>query len=689
MTTYHLVTNSIDPTQVRETDTAFVIEDVPFIRPMRLSGGYVPERSISQTINGWAGAPVTLTHPRNDRGEPVAANRQPELHVGRGENPEYDATTETGFVDIRVEKDRLAEVDGGDTVREKLESGEAFDVSSQYAAADLPPGEYDGQQRQNAEEIVRPDSIALLPEQRGQCSVADGCGITPELVANAEVSVPMTRSNAQHGEDTDMTADATFDVGDLVRWQTSASPGTGRVAEAVTEPGEQVSAEGADVTREATEDEAAYKLDNWNGDRFEMGTVVKSESELLGEWDNAPDAAMQANVTVPDEYRFDNPGEAVEAAQELGFEGAGDEITHTHGEGADTVFMPGPSHEALVERLREMGELSGNATAMELTSVMPDDVEFTDREWDGSEAIAAMPNPSEDMAAADVLDQTHAVVPTADGARDNKANWKLPFRRGPDEPVNTRALVAIDAALSGGRGGVDGLSDTLESEASDWVSEMLAAAPDDLFGATEEQSANVLASLGRGLVDALGIDIGTTGAESPVDSPAGNPPTTTVNRQDLIDDITANSQLTEQALSARCDDGLQAIHEDIMSNDNDDTSGDGGTTDGGDITLDDLSDDAQDALVERAAERIKANRDDEQKAELAADIVANSAEYDDTDAVQEDFPTVPALEAKRDSVTDAGAGIPSPGSFDGVANSDDDLPDVSSGILSQPDGGDD
>jgi len=675
MTTYHLVTNSIDPTQVRETDTAFVIEGVPFIRPMRLSGGYVPERSITQTINGWAGAPVTLTHPRDEQGKPVAANRQPELHVGRGENPEYDATTETGFVDIRVRKDRLDAVDGGGAVREKLESGDPFDVSSQYAAADLPPGEYDGAQRQNVEEIVRPDSIALLPEQRGQCSVADGCGINPELVANAEVSVPMTR-NSGHGEDTDMTADATFDVGDLVRWQTSASPGTGRVAEVVTEPGEQVSAEGADVTREATEQEAAYKLDNWNGDRFEAGTVVKSESELLGEWDDAPDAAMQANVTVPDTYRFDNPGEAVEAAQELGFEGAGDEITHTHGEGEDTVFMPGPSHGALVERLREMGELSENAIAMELTNVTPGDVEFTDQEWDGSDAIAAMPNPSEDMAAADVLDQTHAVVPADDDARDNKANWKLPFRRGPDEPVNTRALVAIDATLSGGRGGVEGLSDDLQSEASDWTSEMLVAAPDDLFGATDDQSANVLASLGRSLVDALGIDTETIGAESLVDSPAGNPPTTTVTGNDTDD--------TDEPDSNDCDCGTQS-----MSDNDTNTPDDGGTTDGGDITLDDLSDDAQDALVERAAERIEANRDDEQKAELAQEIAANSAEYDDTESVREDFPTVPALEAKRDSVTGNSTGMPSAGSFDGVANSGDDLPDVSSGILSQPDGGDD
>ncbi|AFH22666.1 hypothetical protein OSG_eHP32_00060 [environmental Halophage eHP-32] len=60
----------------------------------------------------------------------------------------------------------------------------------------------------------------------------------------------------------------------------------------------------------------------------------------------------------PDEYIFDNPGEAVEKAQDMGLDGAGDEITHTHGEGDDTVFMPGQSHDDLMDMLEEMGELA-------------------------------------------------------------------------------------------------------------------------------------------------------------------------------------------------------------------------------------------------------------------------------------------------------------------------------------------
>lgn len=95
----------------------------------------------------------------------------------------------------------------------------------------------------------------------------------------------------------ELAASAAFEEGDLVRWDVSqGSPGTGRVAAVVTEPGETVTAEGADVTREATEDEAAYKLDDYVGPEagYDDGVVVKSASEILGAWEDAPEEAMAA-----------------------------------------------------------------------------------------------------------------------------------------------------------------------------------------------------------------------------------------------------------------------------------------------------------------------------------------------------------------------------------------------------------
>ena len=115
-------------------------------------------------------------------------------------------------------------------------------------------------------------------------------------------------------EEGELIPDPEFSEGDLVRWSTSASPGTGRVAEVVTEPGESVSAEGADVTREATEDEAAYKLDDYVGPEagYDEGIVVKSASEILGPWDDAPEEADMAatdDADSPDSGRAEAGGE--------------------------------------------------------------------------------------------------------------------------------------------------------------------------------------------------------------------------------------------------------------------------------------------------------------------------------------------------------------------------------------------
>ena len=62
----------------------------------------------------------------------------------------------------------------------------------------------------------------------------------------------------------------------------------------------------------------------------------------------------QAKAT-PSEYIFDNPGEAMEKAKEMGFEDI-----HSHGEGDEAVFMPGPTHKALMEKLESQGSLWRN-----------------------------------------------------------------------------------------------------------------------------------------------------------------------------------------------------------------------------------------------------------------------------------------------------------------------------------------
>ena len=56
-------------------------------------------------------------------------------------------------------------------------------------------------------------------------------------------------------------------------------------------------------------------------------------------------------------YEFNNPGEAMEMAKKMGFD-----KVHTHKVGDKTVFMPGPTHDALMKKINAShcgGEMKG------------------------------------------------------------------------------------------------------------------------------------------------------------------------------------------------------------------------------------------------------------------------------------------------------------------------------------------
>ncbi len=204
-----LVSNSVSPNDVveeeRNGDRYLIVKDVPFVRAMNLSGGYVPEKELKESVDDWT-VELTANHPRNepgkpwyrpdlDDGVPISVNTSQTVHreyvVGEAENPRYDGTWITADMAINAD---IAEAMGGVAadIVEKIDNGEAFDVSSQYIPKQLPAGEYDGEHRANVEGIDQPDSIALLPHKPGQCSMEHGCGVNPEVAANAaDVRVPV------------------------------------------------------------------------------------------------------------------------------------------------------------------------------------------------------------------------------------------------------------------------------------------------------------------------------------------------------------------------------------------------------------------------------------------------------------------------------------------------------------------
>ena len=217
----HLVTNSVDSDRVREvTENGtryFEIDDVPVLRAQDLAGGYVPEAHVAASTDEWS-VPLTLSHPTDDAGRIVSANtdRGEAIATGEATNPTLD---EQGRVtpDLRIDADRAEALgDGGEALVAALEDGAAIDVSSQYFADSLPAGVYDGAYRERVEGNLRPDSIALLPESSGVCTLPD-CGIAPEggsrATANAEREHLRVRQTPTDDATADGPATGTDDAG--------------------------------------------------------------------------------------------------------------------------------------------------------------------------------------------------------------------------------------------------------------------------------------------------------------------------------------------------------------------------------------------------------------------------------------------------------------------------------------------
>jgi hypothetical protein len=111
---------------------------------------------------------------------------------------------------------------------------------------------------------------------------------------------------------------------------------------------------------------------------------------------------------VPDEFVFDNPGEAVSKAEEMGLEGSGDEIIHTHGDGDETVFMPAPSHEELLSMLEDM-------ESMGVAAPNGEDQQNDDGTHGGKSPSSAANSETTTMSENDLTETEQAVLAAAEG----------------------------------------------------------------------------------------------------------------------------------------------------------------------------------------------------------------------------------------------------------------------------------
>lgn len=138
-----------------------------------MNGALVPNEELF--AGAWNGVPVTINHPGIHDG--FTANK-PEVMEKMCVGTIFNAQVKRGilraeaYIDI---KKANALMPG---LVDRLESGKPMDVSTGYYSTDYPEhGNSNGRDYGEVSRELKPDHLALLPNDTGACSYEDGCGV--------------------------------------------------------------------------------------------------------------------------------------------------------------------------------------------------------------------------------------------------------------------------------------------------------------------------------------------------------------------------------------------------------------------------------------------------------------------------------------------------------------------------------
>ena len=176
--TMHAIKANLQPSTRREVfeGKEHLVVPVVMIVEGVLNSALLPLSEFGRYPEAWNGRPVPVRHPE-ERGAPVSANRPDVIErttIGQLFNTHVEGQKLKSEAWINVEK---AERLGYGPLLEAMGAGEILEVSTGYFADDdLTPGQWNGVPYGTIHRNIRPDHLALLPDEEGACSVADGCG---------------------------------------------------------------------------------------------------------------------------------------------------------------------------------------------------------------------------------------------------------------------------------------------------------------------------------------------------------------------------------------------------------------------------------------------------------------------------------------------------------------------------------
>lgn len=134
---------------------------------------YYPPNEIAKRVTLWNAKPVVVYHPS----EPSACT--PEIlstrQIGVIMNTKWDGKNNRLTAEAWLEKDRINKVD--ERIMEAIDNEETLELSTGLMAdSDEEAGEWNGEKFNGTLSNFGPDHLAVLPDQKGACSVEDGAG---------------------------------------------------------------------------------------------------------------------------------------------------------------------------------------------------------------------------------------------------------------------------------------------------------------------------------------------------------------------------------------------------------------------------------------------------------------------------------------------------------------------------------
>lgn len=170
--------NQIAPSARREklNGADHLVVDSVIAKVGVMNDNYYSKQELSEFANAWNGVPVPVGHPV-ENGKQVSANSpaiEERSNIGKFYNARFVDDSLKGEIWIDTNK---AEKLGYKAIVDFLEGGNPIDVSTGlFAVRNSKSGTFDGKTYTHEVSRLRPDHVALLPNEQGACSLCDGCG---------------------------------------------------------------------------------------------------------------------------------------------------------------------------------------------------------------------------------------------------------------------------------------------------------------------------------------------------------------------------------------------------------------------------------------------------------------------------------------------------------------------------------